>query len=181
MLLIAPRSRTNGKHLPLTSSPPALAFDGQSVQAPEPTGGTQAGRIQFVASSWPVASLLQAQLARASQPSFGLFYFLIFKVYIFFVCLFFWPHHATCRILVPRPGMESGPPAVEARSPNHWTTREFPFGPFLNGSHLAMALWRGETQPPIPPGSSLPRWFCTLEMRMGSKCHSGVICPHAPC
>ena len=30
------------------------------------------------------------------------------------------------RILVPRPGIEPGPPAVEAWSPNHLTTREFP-------------------------------------------------------
>ena len=32
-------------------------------------------------------------------------------------------------ILVPWPGIEPGPLAVEAQSPNHWTTREFP------GSH----------------------------------------------
>ena len=29
-------------------------------------------------------------------------------------------------ILVPRPGIEPGPPAVEAWSPNHWTAGEFP-------------------------------------------------------
>ena len=29
-------------------------------------------------------------------------------------------------ILVPQPGIERLPPAVEARSPNHWTAREFP-------------------------------------------------------
>ena len=34
-----------------------------------------------------------------------------------------------CGILVPRLGIEPVPPAVEARSPNHWTAREFP--PFL--------------------------------------------------
>ena len=28
-------------------------------------------------------------------------------------------------ILVPQPGIERGPAAVEARSPNHWTAREF--------------------------------------------------------
>ena len=37
---------------------------------------------------------------------------------------FFWQLHLACGILVPRPGIE--PPAVEAQSPNHWTTREFP-------------------------------------------------------
>ena len=29
-------------------------------------------------------------------------------------------------ILVPRPRIEPGPPAVEAPSPNYWTAREFP-------------------------------------------------------
>ena len=31
-----------------------------------------------------------------------------------------------CRILAPRPGIEPVPPAVEAQSLNHWTTREVP-------------------------------------------------------
>ena len=39
---------------------------------------------------------------------------------------FFWPHHAACGILIPRPGMEPVPPAVGAWSPKHWTAREFP-------------------------------------------------------
>ena len=39
---------------------------------------------------------------------------------------FFGPCCVTCRILVPWPGIKPGPPAVEAWSPNHWTTREFP-------------------------------------------------------
>ena len=33
----------------------------------------------------------------------------------------------TCGILVPRPGIEPGPPAVEAWSLNHWTAREVPY------------------------------------------------------
>ena len=37
---------------------------------------------------------------------------------------FFWPHPVACGVLVPRPGMEPGPPSVEAQSPNHWTARE---------------------------------------------------------
>ena len=36
-----------------------------------------------------------------------------------------------CRILVPQPGIEPVPPAVEAQSPNHWAAREFPSEPFL--------------------------------------------------
>ena len=31
-----------------------------------------------------------------------------------------------CGILVPGPGIEAAPSAVKARSPNHWTAREFP-------------------------------------------------------
>ena len=40
--------------------------------------------------------------------------------------LFIWPYHAACGILVPQPGIEPGPLTVKTRSPNHWTTREFP-------------------------------------------------------
>ena len=36
------------------------------------------------------------------------------------------PCHAAYRILVPRPGMESMPPAVEAQSLNHWPAEEVP-------------------------------------------------------
>ena len=46
-----------------------------------------------------------------------------------FVLFCFLPHCLACGILVPRPGIEPGSPvstAVEAQSPNHWTTREFP-------------------------------------------------------
>ena len=38
----------------------------------------------------------------------------------------FWPLHAACGILVPQPGTEPITPAVEAKSPNYWTTREVP-------------------------------------------------------
>ena len=49
-----------------------------------------------------------------------------------FVLVFcFWPHRAAWGILVPRPGMEPVPRAVAVRSPNHWTTREFPEGFFF--------------------------------------------------
>ena len=36
----------------------------------------------------------------------------------------FWPCRVAYGILVPRPGIEPSPPAVEAQSPNHWTARE---------------------------------------------------------
>ena len=44
----------------------------------------------------------------------------------FFSFFFFWSHCAACGNLVPWPGIEPGPRAVKAQSPNHWTTREFP-------------------------------------------------------
>ena len=31
----------------------------------------------------------------------------------------FWPHHMICRVLVPQPGIEPGPPTVEGQSLNH--------------------------------------------------------------
>ena len=38
---------------------------------------------------------------------------------------FFFFEHAVCWILVPRPRIEPRPPAVEVRSLNHWTTKDF--------------------------------------------------------
>ena len=50
----------------------------------------------------------------------------------FFFNFFFWPCPATCGILVPQPGIEPRGSAMRGQSPNHWTTREFPFsGLFL--------------------------------------------------
>ena len=37
----------------------------------------------------------------------------------------FWTHHAACRILVPRTGIELPPLAAKALSPNHWTAWKF--------------------------------------------------------
>ena len=39
---------------------------------------------------------------------------------------FFWPHPASCGILVPQLGIEPTPLAVKAQTANHWTSREFP-------------------------------------------------------
>ena len=41
-----------------------------------------------------------------------------------FLVVCFWPHSTACRILVPPQGIEPVLPAMEARSLNHWTTRE---------------------------------------------------------
>ena len=47
-------------------------------------------------------------------------------IFQFFFVFSFPLHHVACRILGPWPGIEPVHPAVEAQSPNHWTTREFP-------------------------------------------------------
>ena len=43
-------------------------------------------------------------------------------------------HSLACGISVPQPGTEPAPSAVKARSPNHWTAREFPR--FISESHI---------------------------------------------
>ena len=57
-------------------------------------------------------------------------FFLSFLKLFLFVCLFR-PCCVACGILVPQPGMEPVPPAVEGWSPNLWTAREFSRKPFL--------------------------------------------------
>ena len=61
--------------------------------------------------------------------SINLFYFLFFfykafKILILFGHLCFWPHCTACWILVPQPGIEPMPPALEGQSLTHWTTRK---------------------------------------------------------
>ena len=51
---------------------------------------------------------------------------------------FFGPCCTACGILVPRPGIEPGPSAVRAQSPNYWTTREFPRW-VLKNTHIHVA------------------------------------------
>ena len=51
-----------------------------------------------------------------------------FLVCVFFFFFFFW----LCGILVPRPGIEPAPPAVEVQSLNHWTAREVPVCVFFS-------------------------------------------------
>ena len=56
--------------------------------------------------------------------------------HFFFFFFNFWPHCTACGISVPRPGIEPMPPAVEARSLNHWTTREVLPAPFVEETVL---------------------------------------------
>ena len=75
-----------------------------------------------------------------------------------FLVFFFWPHHAACRILVPQPGIEPTPLAVEVRSLNHWTAREVPgFCFFKTGQGF------------LTPSSFYPGNLCVL-LVLSSKC-----------
>ena len=63
-----------------------------------------------------------------------------------FSLFFFGPRRMACGILVPQPGIEPGPSAVKAWSPNHWTTREFPILDIGNlCSFLVISLTKGLT------------------------------------
>ena len=71
-----------------------------------------------------------------------------------FVYFTFWLHHRACRILVPQPGIEPAPPAVQVQSLNPWTAREVP--PIVKIPFVA-----GVPQPPsaVPPEPSpTPVW-----------------------
>ena len=73
----------------------------------------------------------------------GGFWLLFLEQDIFF---FFWPRCAACGILVPQPGIEPVPPAVEVWSPDHWTTREVP-----EQSSLVSRILRCESDRPAYP------------------------------
>ena len=59
---------------------------------------------------------------------------------LFFCCLFFWLHSMALVILVPGPGIEPSPPALEAQNLNHWSTREVPEGIFLRKTFRCLSL-----------------------------------------
>ena len=51
----------------------------------------------------------------------GFSFFLSFEWREVLFTFIFWPHHMTCGILVPRPGLEPRPLALKSQSPNYWT------------------------------------------------------------
>ena len=65
--------------------------------------------------------------------------FSIYATNSFFGFLF-WLRHVACRILIPRPGIGPALPAVEARSPNHWTAREVPMPQIFEMSQFFLPL-----------------------------------------
>ena len=62
-----------------------------------------------------------------------------FFFFLVVVCLFR-PHFTACRILVPQPGFEPGPPEVDMWRPNRWIAREFPWQ-FWNGKSPRQAAF----------------------------------------
>ena len=89
----------------------------------------RAGETMGLHGVWRLSLPHVALSARNTYPVLpgmpSTFLFLV-NTYLVFFCFFFWPRHVACGILVPWPGIKPGPPAVKARSPNHWTTREVP-------------------------------------------------------
>ena len=75
------------------------------------------------------------------------------------ILLFSWPRRVACGVLVPRPGIEPVPPALGARSLNHWTARQVPgvihskwIDPrsfFLGSAGTAASAQRGSVFPPV--------------------------------
>ena len=55
----------------------------------------------------------------------------------------FWLHRAAGGILVPQPGIQPAPPAVEAWSLNHWAAREVPKGPISKYNPILRVLGAG--------------------------------------
>ena len=83
----------------------------------------------------------------------------------------FWLHHTACGILIPWPGIEPGPLAVNAWSPNHWTTRELPsIMFFLNPwpSSQTTGLWNRYIiacmgiSSPSKVNNQVSAWSCAL-------------------
>ena len=87
----------------------------------------------FVRQRYPDSTgpLLTGKYTKQTRISLDRIWITIFYLLLL---LLFWPHHAARRILVPRPGTEPVPPAVEAQTLNHWTTREVPGSLYFKSS-----------------------------------------------
>ena len=69
---------------------------------------------------------------------------------VVFFFFFFGPHPMACRILVPQPGIETMPPAVEASSPTYWITRDIPVCPLFERL-VFLSFWGQLGQRQQPP------------------------------
>ena len=74
---------------------------------------------------------------------------------------FFWPHGSACGIWVPWPEIKPAPPALEARSRNHWTTREVHVFCFYLTISCAPQL-HPKLHPDSHPLSAFPMPGCTV-------------------
>ena len=58
-------------------------------------------------------------------------YFCTLSSFLLYYCYYLeeelWLCYTACGILVPQPGMNHAPLAVEVQSANHWTAREVPY------------------------------------------------------
>ena len=70
-------------------------------------------------------------------------------VFLLLLLLFFGLCCAACRILVPWPGIEPSAPAMEAQSPNHRTTREFPIKKYLLSTYYITGWWSSALNPSL--------------------------------
>ena len=85
------------------------------------TRSTMQTRQGLAPPAAPPACCTQQSAGAACGPPQAAFHHLLKKYFIYL-----WPCPMACRILVLWPRIEPMPPAVEARSLNHWTSREAP-------------------------------------------------------
>ena len=77
-------------------------------------------------------------MAGSYGKSIVIFFFLILLHHVLFYLFIFWPRCAARGILAPWSRIEPGPPALEAQSLNHRTSREVPIVIFLRNFHIIL-------------------------------------------
>ena len=97
-------------------------------------------------------------------------------LYIYLREFFFWLRHAACEILVPRPGIKPVPPALGARSVNHWAAREVPISEnFKQYSALSLCLMSRIQLHTMSTQSSRPI-SCSNPRFNAPGCHYWCLC-----
>ena len=76
--------------------------------------------------SWSLLIFMPIESVMGISSSAILSSFNLSQLYVLIFNFFFWLHWASCRIIVPLPGIELMPPTLEAQSHNHWAAREVP-------------------------------------------------------
>ena len=102
-----------------------------------------------------------------------------------FVCVCVWLQCARCNILVPWPGIESMPPAVQVQSPNHGTIRGFPhvriFNPSVQFSSVAQSCPTlcdpmNRSTPGLPVHHQLPEFTQTHVHQVSDAISHLILC-----